>query len=81
MLHFTGAPSCRRGREGEHGEVGEKNNGFGKKIRNGREGAPVLHHAGEGEKESTEKWGRKIMVLGKKSSAFVSGNLCAIFLL
>jgi hypothetical protein len=31
------------------------------------------------EGESTEKWGRKIMGLGKNFSVFVIGNLCAIF--
>jgi hypothetical protein len=44
-----------RERRREHGEVGEKNNGFGKKSEVGEELrcsiSLVLHHAGEGETE------------------------------
>jgi hypothetical protein len=45
-----------RERRREHGEVGEKNNGFGKKSEVGENElrcsiSLVLHHAGEGETE------------------------------
>jgi hypothetical protein len=76
----------------EHGEVGEKKiMGLEKKK---SEVGEKHHHAGERERlimqererqrrgregESTEKWGRKIIGLGKKSSVFVIGNLCTIF--
>jgi hypothetical protein len=81
IFHLTSKKKKGEGEERAQ-RSGEKNNGFGKKIRSGREGAPVLHLTGAPssrrgrdsscrrgrEGESTEKWGRKIMGLGKKSN-------------